>query len=92
MTGSKARNWTTPRDDSLGLSRIENGAGLAISALPNGCIFSIEHRVAGGAILVNQLLGSPIDGSVQRIYLRIEGEAPVEIVGPRANIRFGGAD
>ncbi len=87
--GLKTRNWTTPRDDSLGLSCIENRAGLAISALPNGCIFSIEHREAGGAILVNQLLGSPIAGSVQRIYLRIEGEAPVEIVGPQANIRFG---
>ncbi len=89
MTGSKARSWTTPRDADLGLRAIENRAGLSISALPNGCIFSIEHREAGGAILVNQLLGSPIAGSVQRIYLRIEGEAPVEIVGPQANIRFG---
>ena len=87
--GLKARNWTTPRDDSLGLSRIENGGGLSISALPNGCIFSIEHRHEGGAILINQLLGSPIGGSVQRIYLRIEGEAPFEIVGPGANIQFG---
>ena len=87
--GLKPRNWTTPRDDSLGLSRIESRAGLAIQALPNGCIFSIEHRHQGGAILINQLLGSPIDGSVQRIYLRIEGEAPVEIVGPGADIAFG---
>ncbi|MGA2636365.1 GH36-type glycosyl hydrolase domain-containing protein [Methylocella sp.] len=87
--GLKARNWTTPRDDSLGLSRIENGGGLSISALPNGCIFSIEHRHEGGAILINQLLGSPIDGSVQRIYLRIEGDAPIEIVGPGADIQFG---
>jgi 1,2-beta-oligoglucan phosphorylase len=87
--GLKLRIWTTPRDDSLGLSRIENGAGLAIRALPNGCIFSIEHRRQGGAILINQLLGSPIDGSIQRIYLRIEGEAPVEIVGPGADVEFG---
>ncbi len=89
--GLKARNWTTPRDNSLGLSRIENSAGLTISTLPNGCIFSIEHRHSGGAILINQLLGSPLDGSVQRLYLRIEGEAPVEIVGPGADIRFGAA-
>ncbi len=89
MSASKGRSWTTPRDAGLGLRAIENRAGLAIRALPNGCIFSIEHRYQGGAILINQLLGSPIDGSVQRIYLRIEGEAPVEIVGPHADIDFG---
>jgi cellobiose phosphorylase len=87
--GLKPRTWTTPRDAGLGLRAIENRVGLAIRALPNGCIFSIEHRHQGGAILINQLLGSPLDGSVQRIYLRIEGEAPVEIVGPGAKIDFG---
>ena len=51
--------------------------------------FRSSIAIKAAAILVNQLLGSPIDGSVQRIYLRIEGEAPVEIVGPGANIEFG---
>ncbi|VTZ24948.1 conserved hypothetical protein [Methylocella tundrae] len=90
MTGLKARNWTTPRDGALGLSRIENGGGLKISALPNGCVFSIEHHRDGAApILINQLLGSPIDGGVGRIYLRLEGAPPIEVVGPNADIRFG---
>ena len=82
----KVRQWTTPRDKDLRLSRIENGVGLSVSALPNCCIFSIEHRV--GAVLVNQLLGSPLDGGVQRIYLRIEDELPVEIVGPGVDVLF----
>lgn len=92
MTGLKARNWTTPRDDGLGLSRIENGGGLIISALPNGCVFSIEHRRFGAApVMINQLLGSPIDGGIGRIFLRLEGARPVEVVGPNATIRFGAA-
>ena len=41
--------------------------GVTIKALPNGCIYSIEH----GNILINQILASPLAGGIQRIYLRI---------------------
>ena len=35
---------TTPQIDDLGLARIVNRRGLSISRLPNGAIFSLEHR------------------------------------------------
>ena len=35
--------FRTPRESELGLLRIGNAAGLEISALPNGCLFAIEH-------------------------------------------------
>ncbi len=79
MVSSGKRSWTTPRDQDLGLRRIENDAGLSISLLPNGCIFAIEHRRPDGTIVINQLLGSPIDGGVGRIYLRVGGERPFSI-------------
>ena len=79
MVSSGKRSWKTPRDQDLGLRRIENDAGLSISLLPNGCIFAIEHRRSDGTIVINQLLGSPIDGSVGRIYLRVGGERPFSI-------------
>src|SRR5262245_52591227 len=40
--------------------------------------------------MINQILGSPLGGSVQRIYLRIGSEPCLaEAVGPGADIRFG---
>ena len=88
---SGKRSWTTPRDRDLGLHRIENHAGLAISVLPNGCIFAIEHQRPDGATLINQLLGSPVDGGIGRMYVRVDGEAPLPLqaAGPSANARFG---
>lgn len=87
------RSWKMPRDRDLGLQRIENGAGLSISTLPNGCIFAIEHRREDGVIMINQVLGSPIGGSIGRIFLRIGRQMPicVEAVGPSGNVRFGAA-
>jgi cellobiose phosphorylase len=94
MVPSGKRNWATPRDNNLGLYRIENRAGLSISVLPNGCIFAIEHRREDGATMINQLLGSPVDGGIARLYLRIGGAAPisVEAAGPGARGRLGAAD
>jgi cellobiose phosphorylase len=91
--GSKLRTWTTPRDVDLGLATVENAAGLAVSILPNACLFSIEHRRENRAILVDQVLGSPIDGGMMRLVLRIDGPEPrsFEIVGPHADVRFGAA-
>jgi 1,2-beta-oligoglucan phosphorylase len=93
MVPSGKRSWKTPRDDNLGLHRIENRAGLSISVLPNGCIFAIEHRREDGTTMINQLLGSPVDGGVARLYLRIGGAAPISVAaaGPGAKGRFGAA-
>jgi len=50
---SDVRSWCTPREPDLHLRRIGNNAGLAISILPNGSLFAIEHRSDSGAILIN---------------------------------------
>src|SRR5580700_1630346 len=93
MVASGERSWTTPRDSDLGLERIENRAGLSVSVLPNGCVFAIEHRREDGTIMINQLLGSPVDGGIARVYLRIGGASPisVEAAGPGARGQFGAA-
>jgi 1,2-beta-oligoglucan phosphorylase len=82
-----------PRDRDLGRHTIENRAGLAFSVLPNGCVFAIEHRRENATIMINQLLGSPVDGGAGRIYPRIGGMTPVtiEAAGPGANVRLGAA-
>jgi hypothetical protein len=76
MTRTGARTSPTPRDGDLDLRRLENSAGLSISALPNGCIFAIEHKTAHGRTMLNQVLGSAVGGSIGRIYLRTGGPAP----------------
>jgi cellobiose phosphorylase len=91
MTSTGIRTCTTPRDDDLGLRRIANAAGLSVSVLPNGCLFAIEHEQAGSRIMLNQVLGSPVGGSIARLCLRIGGARPrvIEIVGPAARARVG---
>ncbi|MGH6812639.1 MAG: GH36-type glycosyl hydrolase domain-containing protein [Methylocella sp.] len=94
MVASGKRRWKTPRESDLGLCRIENRAGLSISVLPNGCIFAFEHRREDATTMINQLLGSPVDGGIDRLYLRIGGAAPISIAaaaGPGAKGRFGAA-
>jgi 1,2-beta-oligoglucan phosphorylase len=85
------RTWRTPRERDLDLRRIDNRVGLGVSVLPNACIFAIEHSTNGGAILVNQVLASPIDGGIGRILLRVGGAQATtfEAVGPHARVRLG---
>lgn len=85
------RRFTTPRTDDLGLRRIANGSGLSAALLPNGTIFSIEHADADKRIQVNQVLGSPLQGGIGRILLRLGGERPrnIELVGPTARGEVG---
>ncbi len=95
MTVDAIRSFTTPHESDLGLRQIANSVGLSASALPNGSLFSIEHASERGRIMLNQVPGSPIDGGIARIFVRIGGDAPriIEIVGPEARFRFGaGAD
>ncbi|MBW9052801.1 GH36-type glycosyl hydrolase domain-containing protein [Rhizobium mesosinicum] len=85
------RKLQLPRRDDLGLLTIANGSGLSISALPNGTLFSIDYADSLGTVQINQIQGSPLSGGVGRLYLRIGGRKPAvaEIVGPRAQGRFG---
>ncbi|WEK49382.1 MAG: cellobiose phosphorylase [Candidatus Kaistia colombiensis] len=91
MSDATSREFVTPRDGQLGLRTLSNPAGLSISALPNGASFSVAHRPeGGGAVMINQVLGSPIEGGIGRIWLRVGGEASfvAQLVGPRAKVDF----
>jgi 1,2-beta-oligoglucan phosphorylase len=90
---SGKRSWKMPRDSDLGLHRIVNRTGLSISVLANGSLFAIEHKREDGNTLINQVLGSPIAGSIARLYLRVGGVAPfcIEAAGPGAKGRLGHA-
>ncbi|MET0747350.1 MAG: cellobiose phosphorylase [Rhizobium sp.] len=95
MASDHNRNFQTSRREDLGLSTITNAAGLAVSALPNGTLFAIEHSDPNGVqVMINQVQGSPIYGGIGRLYLRTGGAAPfvVEIVGPKAQVSFGAGD
>jgi hypothetical protein len=92
MTRSGDHSCTTPRDGDLGLGRVANATGLAVSTLPNGSLFAIEHQHEQGRIMLNQVLGSPIGGGIGRLYLRTGGPEPRIIrIGPGAPGRFGAA-
>ncbi|SFJ98172.1 cellobiose phosphorylase [Methylocapsa palsarum] len=90
MRSPDIRTWTTPRDCDLKLREIKNHAGLSIRVLPNGCVFSIEHRQSAAPILVNQLLGAAVGGGAGALFLRVRGERPLLIraLGPQPSIRF----
>jgi cellobiose phosphorylase len=81
------------RNDDPSLTRLFNGQGVVISALPNGGVFAFEHeRTPGGArTMINQILGSPAEGGAGRVYLRGGGSRPfiAQALGPGANGRFG---
>src|SRR4051794_11718936 len=95
MPESDKRSFTTPREPDLGLRRIANGAGLSVAVLPNGSIFAIEHQRDAGGIMINQVLGSPLQGGIGRLLLRLGGPAPrnLDITGAAARADVGvGAD
>jgi 1,2-beta-oligoglucan phosphorylase len=84
------RVCTTPRDGDLGLRVVASAAGLAVSVLPNGGLFAIEHQHDRGRIMLNLVLGSPLDGGIGRLYLRIGGAEPrIVRIGPGGRGRFG---
>ncbi|MDE1993953.1 MAG: cellobiose phosphorylase [Rhizobiaceae bacterium] len=91
MSSESNRKFQTPRREELGLSTLTNSAGLSVSALPNGTLFSIDFADDKGGVMINQVLGSPVYGGIGRLYLRVGGSQPTvaEIVGPKAAVRFG---
>ncbi|MGA1803853.1 GH36-type glycosyl hydrolase domain-containing protein [Rhizobium sp. HT1-10] len=95
MASDTDRSFQTSRRDDLGLLTISNPAGLAVSALPNGTLFAIEHTDANGVqVMINQVQGSPLSGGIGRLYARVGGDAPfvAEIVGPKAAVNFGSGE
>ncbi len=90
MTAAE-RQFTTPRESDLGLRRISSSAGLTVSVLPNSALFAIEHQSERGRIMLNLIPGSPVEGGIGRLILRIGGDRPrtIEIMGPAAKVRFG---
>ncbi len=84
----------TPREADLGLTRIVNRTGLSISLLQNGAIFAIEHCSGERKVMINQIVGSPIAGSMGRLCLRIGGPRPqvLQLIGPEARARIGALD
>lgn len=91
MPSTAAFRWTTPRDADLGLLGLESPSGLIARVLPNGCLFALEHVEGDRRIMLNQVLGSPVGGSIGRIVLRRHEPAPqvVELVGPGARGELG---
>lgn len=90
-----SRRFVTPRREDLGLRSVRGGAGVVISALPDGCLFAIEQERPGGRVLVSQILGSAFDGGVGRLLLRVGGAGRrrlVAAVGPGARGAFGAAE
>ena len=93
MTPSAKERLTTPRREDLGLRQIVNQSGIAVSILPNGAIFSLEH-IRERRIMINQTLGSPIAGGMGGLWLRTGGIEPMilPIAGVSARCRLGVAN
>jgi cellobiose phosphorylase len=91
MPSTTASIWTTPRDADLGLLALESPSGLVARVLPNGCLFALEHVEGERRIMLNQVLGSPLGGSIGRIVLRRHGPAPAMavLVGPGVRGELG---
>lgn len=58
---------------SLTAAELRNNAGLHFQFLDNGAVFSIRHE----DMLINQVLGSPLEGSIGNLHLRLWGEEEI---------------
>ena len=68
-------------------TQLRNPAGLSIELLDNGSLFAIRH----GDVLINQVLGSPVEGALGNIYLRRgarSGISSFPLLGPGSTSRF----
>ncbi len=80
-------SWAIRDRQKLIATALRNEAGLAIELLLNGSIFTIRH----GEVLVNQVLGSPVEGSIGNVYIRRRtrgGISSFPLLGPAAPSRF----
>ena len=72
-------------------AELRNASGLAIELLDNGAVLAIRL----GDILVNQVLGSPVEGGIGNVYLRRRtrgGIRSVPLIGPAAQSGFRASD
>jgi len=93
-TSDRCQHLTTPHRAELDLRRIGNVSGLAISLLPNGALFAIEHVEEQRRIMINQVLGSPLAGGMGSVCLRVGGSSPTNltVAGARARCQLGVTD
>jgi cellobiose phosphorylase len=85
MTPTKLRNAA-----GFELHRITTASGVSITALPGGCLYSIERS----GVQLNQVRSSPVAGGIGRMFLRVfepAGIRPVELIGPNATSAFAAA-
>ncbi|MFO1046912.1 MAG: hypothetical protein U1E52_03290 [Geminicoccaceae bacterium] len=88
MKGAALRRFTTPGEDALGMRRISSRSGLTIGLLPNGSPFAIEHRHERGRIRLSLMEGSPLDGGIARLYLRLRSPEPALTMAAGANVHL----
>jgi 1,2-beta-oligoglucan phosphorylase len=89
MTPGGKRSFVTPREDGIGLRRIANQTGMSISILPNGAIFAIEHELDKRRVMINQLLGTPLQGGIGRLILRHKGGVNAVIAAAGTGLELG---
>ena len=68
-------------------AELRNRSGLSIELLDNGSLLAIRH----GDVLVNQVLGSPVEGGLGNVYLRRRtrgGISSFPLLGPASPSRF----
>jgi cellobiose phosphorylase len=85
--GAAARVLPIRDRSRLATATLRNSAGVSIELLENGSILAIRH----GDILVNQVLGSPVEGGIGNVYLRRRSSGAIRsfpILGPAAPSRF----
>ena len=94
MSNPSTKILTTPRRDDLDLLQIANSAGVAVSLLPTGAIFAIEHVEPKRRVMINQALASPIASGMGRFFLRLGAgaRAILPVIGPEARLRVGGSN
>lgn len=77
------RDWPVRGGRPPLAATLRNASGLSIELLENGSVHAIRH----GAILVNQVLGSPVEGGLGNLWIRRRSRAGVSarpLIGPAA--------
>lgn len=72
-------------------TELTNPNNASFTFLDNGAIFAIMRH----GILVNQILGHPVDGGLGNIYVRLHGQADIAhfpVIGPVSDSEFHVAD
>ncbi|MBA2382345.1 MAG: cellobiose phosphorylase, partial [Chloroflexi bacterium] len=90
MTSTRATRMLGQASPPI-VAQLRNSSDLAVDVLENGSIFAIRHR----DILVNQVLGSGLEGGLANLFLRRRSRAGIEsrpLLGPQAVGRFRASD